>query len=145
MKGVTKYDLAYAAGLFDGEGSYIIAKHFAKTKHCGKRGWVWELRMAIGMSDIQGLEFLRKKFHKRRLRVTTTGKRKFYHLTFYSNEIRKFLPVMLPYIQVKKKQAKLLLRALSIIRPKSNLKSDKKLEKMYLKMKILNHSRHKPI
>lgn len=62
---ISETDYAYVAGLFDGEGSLVIAKHFAKTNHCGKRGWVWELRMTIGMSDKEGLDFIMKKFGKK--------------------------------------------------------------------------------
>lgn len=142
---INKIDYAYIAGLFDGEGSFVVAKHFSKTKHCGKRGWVWELRMTIGMSEKEGLEFVMEKMDKKRMREARGSKRPMYYLTFYSNEIRRFLPKMLPYIRVKNKQAKLLLKALSIIKPKSSLKDDRKLEKMYLKMKILNNSRYKPI
>ncbi|MBI2676779.1 MAG: LAGLIDADG family homing endonuclease [Candidatus Yanofskybacteria bacterium] len=142
---LTDTDYAYIAGLLDGEGSFVVAKHFAKTKHCGKRGWVWELRISVGMSDKEGLEFIMQKFDKKRLREAKGSKRLMYYLTLYSNEIRKFLPPMLQHIRVKKKQAELLLDALSIIKPKSNPESDARLEKIYLRMKVLNKSRHKPI
>ena len=144
MKGILNTDLAYIAGLFDGEGSFVIGKHFCKTKHNGKRGWVWEFRMVIGMSDKDGLNFIKNKFNKKRIRVShyDKNKRKMYYLTFYSGELRKILPSLIFYLKVKRKQAKLLLNVVNLITPKSNIKNDKIIEKAYRRMKKLNHSRH---
>ncbi len=141
MKKITQEDYAYIAGLWDADGSYTISKHFAKTKHCGKRGWVWELRMVIGMAERQGLNFVKDKFGKKRLHLSTlkSGTR-FYHLTLYSNELRQVLPDIIKHAKVKKKQAKLLYNAVSIIKPKSDKKVDTKLKRMYLRMKVLNNS-----
>ena len=143
---LSETDLAYMAGLLDGEGSYIVAKHFNKPKHCGRRGFVWELRITIGMTELGGLNFMKDKLRKKRLRLASKDnrgvRRKIYYLTFYSNEIRSFLPRMLPYIHTKKKQATLLLNAVNTIVPKTGRKIDRKLQLMYIKMKKLNKSRY---
>ncbi len=145
MKGISNEELAYMAGLFDGEGSFVVAKHFAKNGHAGKRGFVWELRMTIGMADKEGLNLIKRVMNKKRLREAKGVNRKMYYLTLYSNEIRKVLPLMLPYLRVKKRQAELLLKAVSVIKPKATKLTDSRLQKMYLAMKKLNHSRHLPI
>lgn len=146
MKGIKETEYAYMAGLFDGEGSFVIGKHFAKNGHSGRRGFVWELRMTIGMSEKAGLNLIKRIFNKKRLRESSNGRfKKMFYLTLYSNEIREVLPLMMPYIKVKIKQAKLLLKAVGIIKPKAIINIDNKLESMYLKMKILNNSRFIPI
>lgn len=68
-----------------------------------------------------------------------------YYLAFYSNEVRRFLPKILPFLKVKKEQALLLLKATSIIKPKASREVDKRLSAMYIKMKKLNHSRFLPV
>jgi hypothetical protein len=145
MKGLTNEDYAYFAGLMDGEGSFMIGKHFSKTSHCGKRGWIWELKASIGMSDKQALNWILRKFNKKRLRVAVSTKsRTMYHLSFYSGELRVFLPNLIPFLKVKKQQAILLNKCINIIKPKSSSIVDKFLNKAYLRMKILNHSKFAP-
>jgi len=146
MNYISKIDYAYVAGLLDADGSYVVAKHRCKTNHNAKRGWVWELRVTIGMAEKAGLNFMMEKFGKKRLRVSKlpSGK-EFYHLTLYSGELRNFLPHIVPFAKVKKEQAKILLEAVSIIKLKSDKLVDKRLEEIYLKMKKLNNSRFKPI
>jgi hypothetical protein len=142
MRGVIKKeDYAYIAGLWDADGSYIMSKHVASGRHNGKRGFCWEIRMTIGMKEVEALNFVKNKFHKKRLRVTKLKSGSlFYFLTLYSNEIRKYLPQIAKYAKVKKRQANILLKAVSIIKPKSDKNTDLKLEKLFRIIKVLNHS-----
>ena len=144
---MTETDAAYIAGLIDGEGSLVLAKSRCKDKtHMGKRGFVWEPRISIGMTDTEGLDFIKKICGKKRLReALNKGYKKMYFLTLYSNGIRQFLPLIAVYLKVKQKQSQLLLEAVDSLKPKSDIDVDDRLEEIYLKLKELNHSRYKPI
>ncbi len=136
-------EAAYCTGLIDGEGSIVLAKCSCKDKkYMGKRGFVWEPRISIGMADTEGLEFLKQLWNKKRLRVSPRGgkNRVMFYLTLYSNGIREYLPQILPYLKVKKEQALLLLEVVTIIKPKSSLIVDNRLEEIYLEMKKLPSS-----
>ena len=134
-------DAAYIAGLLDREGSFQVGKHRNKTKHCSRRGFNWELRIGIGMTDRGGLDFLAEKFNKKRLRTSraqTPRNKPSFHLTLFAGELRQCLHQIIPHLKVRRKQAELLWEAISIIGPKKNEKVDTRLEEIYLEMRALN-------
>jgi hypothetical protein len=133
-------EAAYIAGLLDGEGSFNIGKHYTKGCHAAKRGFVWEIRVSVGMTETQGLEVIKCVTQKKRLRVSPGRKhRTMYYITLFSNEIRAMLPKLLPYLRVKKEQAELLLEAVSIIKPRGDALMDEKLESLRQQISTLNN------
>lgn len=138
---LTDIDAAYIAGLFDGEGSFIIGKHRNKTAHCSKRGFNWELRISCGMTERPALEYIAKLYNKKRLREAKPkdlGGKSCYYLCLFAGELRQTLPQLLKYIKVKKKQGELLLEAITIIGPSRNEMVDERLDQIYNAMKDLN-------
>ena len=139
-------DAAYIAGILDGEGSFIIGKHRSKTKHCSTRGFNWELRITVGMTETPALDFIKEIYQKKRLRVSNTKSGKIcYYITLYSNEIRQTLPKLMLYLKVKKRQAELLMKAVSIIGPKRDICVDADLETLFNELKHLNKKGRRPL
>ena len=140
---LTPTEAAYIAGILDGEGSFNIGKNYSKDKHCSKRGFNWEIRISVGMADQQALRFIKKCYSKKtNLRMTkpkNSSRRTMYYITLYSGEIKKTIDQLMPYLQVKKPQAKLIKEAVNIIKPKMDKVVDQRLEEIKFEISRLNN------
>ena len=109
---VTENDLAYIAGLFDGEGTLVVGKYPRYNKELAYRGF-----MAIANTYLPVLEEIQSKIGGTiALQKKSSGVYAgsvCYSLTFTTNVIRKWLPRLLPYLKVKKTQAEVLLAFLA--------------------------------
>jgi len=136
-------DAAYIAGILDGEGSFNIGKHYNKTKHCSKRGFNWEIRISVGMADTQALELIKRCYSKKtNLRMTKPKNKRhrtIYYITLYSGEIRKTIDQLIPYLRVKKPQAKLIKESVTIIKPKMDKVVDARLATIKSEISNLNN------
>lgn len=97
-------DLAYAAGLIDGEGCIQIIKH--TDKNC-RRGYKWWLNVTVSMCDREAVDFLRSCFGgciytPKRL---TIKNREIYRWSITTRQAGEFLDQILPYLIVKKELA----------------------------------------
>lgn len=111
-EGVTEIQLAYIAGILDGEGTCVIGKYARDNREMAYRGY-----MAIANTYLPVLEWIQTRLGgKIALQVKTNGPyagSRCYSLTFSANEIRRVLPRLLPYLVIKRKQAEVLLSFLA--------------------------------
>ena len=68
---ITESNIAYLAGLFDGEGSIQYKQYMRKKKHQKKAYPNWSIRMEIAMTDRAVIEWVHET-----LKVGTWGERK---------------------------------------------------------------------
>ena len=95
--------LAYIAGMLDGEGSLCVGKYPRKgNRYLGYRAY-----MCIANTYVPVLEFIKSIIGGK---IVEQGKGSgCYSLTLTTNEIRRWLPELLNHLIVKKNQAEVLL------------------------------------
>jgi hypothetical protein len=102
--------IAYAAGLFDGEGHVTIGVSVDKRR--GRNRPVYRLYLAISNTDRQVLEWLRDSFGcgvvARREANPTTGK-VCCRWQLANRNATRLLVAMLPYLRIKRPQAELMI------------------------------------
>lgn len=104
-------DLAYLAGLVDGEGHISLHKH--KSPAC-KRGYSYRVVLCITNSQTSLLTYLQNKFGGR---IDKQGKsafsgRQIYSLRFNVELMKELLPKLLPYLVLKKPEAQIILESM---------------------------------
>lgn len=101
---MTKTQLAYIAGFFDGEGSITIAKHFHQK---GCLGPVYTLRIQVTGTDPRPIRLIQKYFGGSIMKRTNTGPRNkpLYQLCICSRGALRFLEAIGPYLLIKKELA----------------------------------------
>jgi hypothetical protein len=138
MKKMKIKDLAYIAGIIDGEGGFCVSKI-----NNGYRSYI-----CISNTDIKLMKYLQKNL-KGSLRVQ---QRKIHHKPVYRlylnpNAVRKIIDSLIPYLLVKKEQAILVKKVLNISASvkhrightgSSNIIQRPKLHNLYVKIKKLN-------
>ncbi len=118
-------DIAYVAGIIDGEGSLSI---FLNSQNGAKRGFTFIPCLTITNTDRQMLQKIQNVFASlgvsSKIQIKRTfrlGRRDCYAIYEYSAyKIMKILPYVLPYLTVKKRTAQLLFAYL--LRRKRRLK-----------------------
>lgn len=118
---LTVAEIAWAAGLFEGEGNVSIAKprpHRATSRHLG------QLRVSVTSTDLQVVAFFRERWGGRVRAVSDTDARhrQAYSWDVFTGDAVAFLEAMLPYFQrdVVKQRAVL---AIAFQRQKTRLTS----------------------
>ena len=106
MKALTTEQLAYVAGLFDGEGCLVIGKYHVRSQV----NWAYRGFFAIANTHVPTLQYV-KSLIGGKIVEQGIGK-KCYSLTLSANEIRNVLPELLPYLSIKKEQAEVMLKFL---------------------------------
>lgn len=97
-----KTDLAYIAGLFDGEGCICIAKRKSKSH---KVGYAIGLRVDLCNADPRAPLFLSKYFGGAVYRKKKKGKRSYsFRWRQYNLSSIKFLEKISPYLKLKKEE-----------------------------------------
>lgn len=151
-----KYDnlpdttLSWLAALIDGEGSIMLTSRMDKTKYRAN-----QLRSVVSISNTN-LKLLREVVKKtginriyKHIRPKTDKNRNHvktaYTWRMVSTEIKIVLPAVLPWLVIKKKQAKLLLEALRIAEINTPRKGEKfkivkgtRRHEIHLEIKFLN-------
>lgn len=93
-----KEELAYIAGLFDGEGSVSFIWN-ASRKNGKKYG---RLRAKITNTDLAVLRWVQHRFGGAICKKKPTGGKQAYDLVFSCQKARNFLQAICPYLQIKK-------------------------------------------
>lgn len=105
---MTELELAYIAGLFDGEGCFGFNK--MKTKR-SSRGYIYVGRFSIVNTNLEVLNWVKLMLGTgsiyRRDR-TKQGWKTCYELCWMANQAKQILPQLIPYLRIKKAQAELL-------------------------------------
>lgn len=97
----SKTELAYAAGLFDGEGSISASR----SSHSPAN---WRVIVAVSMCDKAPVEFMARVFGGRALEIkqkTKSGKA-IYQWAVYCRNAAEVLKLLLPYLLVKSDKAR---------------------------------------
>jgi hypothetical protein len=102
-------DLAYIAGIIDGEGC-ITSK-----LHCSKNGLKrYDIHVGVDMAKIEPLQFIQAVFggeiHPRR--PSKRGKKEHWVLRYTGGKAAEVIEALLPYLLLKRPQAELALRVL---------------------------------
>ncbi len=114
--------IAYAAGLFDGEGCISLSKSHGRN---GLTPW-YQLHVKVSMTDLSPLELLHDSFGgsvctmnapSRKLTAKGNLKRVIYQWQLKQYEAGAFLEAVLPWLLVKSRQAQLALEYLGSITP----------------------------
>lgn len=114
-----KTDLAYFAGIIDGEGSISLTKH--KSPKCW-RGWIINPRLIIANSSIELINYSKKLLNNLGIaysiyvdkRVNLKAKDSFKLNIARQHNVHKLLKLILPMLIIKKKQAELLIEWIDI-------------------------------
>lgn len=138
---LTEIQKAYLAGLIDGEGYIGLAKPKRKTGPYKGSHYIYA-RMAIAMTTPM-LNLIQEEYKIGKIYPPRPSKNKKHkdrldwHI--YSNECRSLLPLIIPYLKVKQKQAGLLLEYLKLAdhKDKSELYRNK-VNDIYLQLRLLN-------
>ena len=114
-------DLAYTAGIIDGEGSILVEKLLNKSRkenqvrHC--------LRVNVTNTDYNLIIWLKENFGGSIWSYDLPSYRKCYHWKLNGVKASAFLKSLLPYLKVKQQQAKLAVSFQeTIILPKDRVK-----------------------
>ena len=97
-------DLAYTAGIVDGEGSIGIARH--KSKSC-KRGYTLELCVQVTSSDEWLCTWLKFAFGSSISHSVNNTGNPMWHWILGARKAADFLKLILPYLKSKRPQAEL--------------------------------------
>jgi hypothetical protein len=112
----TEKELAYLAGIIDGEGSFCL--HNFGTHRFGSG-------LAIGNTDLRLMEWIHSHFGGvvRAERRTSAKWKQIWRWTAKASEIEAITRAVLPYLIVKRQQAELLLAYRATVAPVVNTKS----------------------
>lgn len=117
---VTDTDLAWAAGIIDGEGSISLAR----CKRQGKDE-TYSLRVQVGNTDPRMILRLKELFGGSIPKVENRGRYKpMWRWILYGNAAAVFLTSVLPYLVSKRDQAECGLTSRSLLRPRWNKKPE---------------------
>jgi hypothetical protein len=101
---IVETDMAYAAGLMDGEGSICIRRHIYKTS--GHNIPSFTVYVEIRMTNWEAVDFICNKFGGHLTEKGRTNKGKvIYDWKIYSKKAISFLEMISPYLKCKHRQA----------------------------------------
>ena len=107
----TETDLAYIAGIIDGEGCIMITERSRPpTRRCKTPSFI--VSVAVSMTDKESVDFIGARF-KGRIYQFKAMERKYKYYRFSAsckNEVTALLVAIQPYIKVKSVQVKLALK-----------------------------------
>lgn len=136
---------AYIAGFMDGEGSFSITKHLAKTKQSSGNvttNWRHAVQVTISNTNREVLEWIAGHFggaiHVRKMYMVAKQGYSWKPSTYREGEL--FILAILPYLRIKRKQA---LVALSYYRM-AGLRNPQQRESLRQHMLELNDSCKRP-
>lgn len=110
-------DLAYFAGIVDGEGSLSIVK---STLHqSGRITSYYVTRMSVSNTNMALIKWITKRFGGHGATQYKEGTRNpkwkaAYYVGFSAGRLKTLLPTLLPYLVIKQKQANLLIEFLAL-------------------------------
>lgn len=149
-----QYKLGYLAGILDGEGSFscYVIKYKSNRLYGGKRRQYGGITKNVMIHNTNKLivetcrdiitEIIGEPARfKKENRLTITGKEVWYVWLSGGEQLRKFLPVITPYLVGKRKQAELMAELLS--RKKWSKTTDKEIN-LVSQIVMLNDKSRKP-
>jgi hypothetical protein len=113
MNKLTKEQCAYIAGIVDGEGTISISHNNIQGKNS------YSIVMRVYNTDKKLINWLCKKTGLGAIKIQKNAVwernniKVLYKWDLYANNIRQFLPLIEPYLIIKKKQAQIMIEWLS--------------------------------
>lgn len=98
-------ELAYAAGIIDGEGSIVIGRCLTRRKTP-----IYSFVVEVAMADREAVDWFHKSFGGGLYEFSKPERRKSYRWQVGTNNAKKFLMAIIPYLKVKQKQAELAIK-----------------------------------
>lgn len=143
MENIKDIDLAYTAGLLDGEGHIGIHKSKNGFRKGVPRELKYSARLMIANTNIDIMHWLQLNFGGSIAKDVRDGNRKdCYRWQIYGNKMLEFLKLVAPYLKIKSSQAKIVIDWQSKIiygaQPKMTDKQKQKRESAYLQILELN-------
>ena len=117
--------IIYLAGVTDSEGYIGIIKHKRKERLTP----AYEPRLQVGSTSKELLDLFISTFGGKLIpgrKKSTRGGKEFYHWTIYGVRMVRALQAMLPYLRVKREQAKLVIALQERIWKRSEMVGDSK-------------------
>jgi hypothetical protein len=111
LENITNEELAYLAGIFDGEGSFYFNLHKWTPERPYSQGRYYSWGAEIANNDKNLLEWIKSRFGGNLMVLKRHGANVQipYRLMFRKSEFLSLLPKIMPYLIVKKRRAELLL------------------------------------
>ena len=139
-------DLGWLAGIVDGEGTLTLCKRYNPEM---RRGFQWTIAAHISNTSLDLLGKASKLLANRphaytKKKPTPKNWKDCYILVLNPNIAREILPLLIPHLTAKKRQAELLVEALKLMRENvwwqvgGTAQNDKRLEEIYLEIRRLN-------
>ena len=107
MEEITIAEIAYMAGLFDGEGHVEYKKRLVKQKKGKNKAYkTWSIRCEMSMTDREVMEWFHQTLNfgtlnKREAKKSWTGKKPQWRWRCSYRDALKFAKLMWPHAQVK--------------------------------------------
>uniref|UniRef100_A0A6M3L512 Putative HNH homing endonuclease n=1 Tax=viral metagenome TaxID=1070528 RepID=A0A6M3L512_9ZZZZ len=97
-------DLAYAAGIIDGEGNIGV---YSNRNKAATFGLVYRMLVQVGMCEIGSVLFLKEIFggSLTMQKPTSSSRRQRFHWCISTQQACIFLEAILPYLKIKQPQA----------------------------------------
>jgi hypothetical protein len=148
-------EIQYLAGITDGEG-YIglnIKKQLkskqSKNKNLQGYYYSWSAHMTVSNTHKNVLDILCKEWNVGRVNISKTTEwlrkrgenvKEAYVWAIEPNDMRKILPILVPHLRIKQRQAYLLIEALAIMRTRRHktLEQKQRMDEIYNEVKLLN-------
>lgn len=132
----TATDLAYFAGIIDGEGCFCLHRSGARD--------VFGCDLSVGNTDPRLVQWIHERFGGRISRRQFADKRckVFYHWHLLSRDLDTVIPAVLPYLVIKKDQAELMLAYRKTIVPRGRGQRNKHTPVMSPAEVLHRHSMH---
>jgi hypothetical protein len=105
---LNKLNAAYLSGLIDGEGCIFINKSKGHRENCGKRGFTYHSGIAVAMTSYEMLLWAKRITGVGQIRTYKAKKRykQAWRWSVWSNEASTLLKNLLPFLKLKRPQAR---------------------------------------
>lgn len=112
-------DLAYTAGIIDGEGCISVTRNTKGIKKALRAKASYCIYVAVSMTDFEVPAWLHFTFGGSfaEYKASNTKHKKVYRWGLHSNNAQRFLKLILPYLKTKKRQAELVIELQKLKKP----------------------------
>lgn len=137
MTTLTIEQLAYLAGIMDGEGEFSIHKYARHDSQKRKRGYGLKACVRISQARRSLLDSIASDVGKENVNIGKAGKGgAYFYLRFRHAYLVKLIPLLLPYLRLKSEQATIVLEFLNM--PKSVGRNGMGTQEWQRRMKLRN-------
>lgn len=134
---LSQKELAYIAGIIDGEGHVNIVSQFTKD---GKHEY-FTLRISIGNTNEVMIKWLQKRLGGYvSANTKIEGCKQCYHLQLNAKKVRWLVPRILPYVIAKRQELRLLVKSFKLIQQSKRQDNFSEVKELQREIRVF-HSR----